>query len=361
MSWTIRTATPADHSPIAAVVNSWWGGREMSGLVQPLFLENFSSTSLVAERNGGELMGFLIGFGSFDDPAVAYVHFVGVAPTARGCGLGRELYDRFTDLVAPMGVRRVRCVTSVVNKASVSFHQSIGFAVTGRKEDPGVDGGLYVQLERAVEPYAGVISAGADWPPHPALTGASIELRSTTRDDAYGLQAALDDEVVWRHLTAQRPRTTAEMADIIDSYRESMYPWTVALRRPVKGIEAGTIVGWTSYLEVSQRDARLEIGATAYTPMAWASVVNPEAKLLLLGHAFDDLGFTRVQFKTDIKNHRSQDAIVRLGAHREGILRRYQRRVDQTVRHTVLYSITAEEWPEVRARLEARIAGIDSD
>jgi RimJ/RimL family protein N-acetyltransferase len=106
---------------------------------------------------------------------------------------------------------------------------------------------------------------------------------------------------------------------------------------------------------VSPRDARLEIGFTMYSPAVWGTVVNPQTKLLLLGHAFDDLGAGRVQLKTDIRNVRSQQAIARLGATYEGVLRRYQRRADGTVRDTVLFSIIAEEWPSVRSRLEARL------
>jgi RimJ/RimL family protein N-acetyltransferase len=111
----------------------------------------------------------------------------------------------------------------------------------------------------------------------------------------------------------------------------------------------------SSYLEVSPADARLEIGFTAFTPDVWGTAVNPECKLLLLGHAFEDLRCGRVQLKTDIRNVRSQRAIDRLGARHEGVLRRYQRRADGTVRDTVLFSIVAEEWPAVRDGLRARL------
>jgi predicted GNAT superfamily acetyltransferase len=97
---TMRAARPEDHARIAAVVDEWWDGRAMAGLLQPLFLENFSSTSLVAEDDRGDLVGFLVGFVSQDDARVAYVHFAGVAPGSRGAGLGRQLYSRFDELVA---------------------------------------------------------------------------------------------------------------------------------------------------------------------------------------------------------------------------------------------------------------------
>lgn len=127
---TLRTATPADHARILDVMPAWWGGRDLRALVPSLFLEHFAGTSLVAEADG-ELAGFLIGFVSQDRPDEAYVHMIGVDPARRGDGLGRRLHDEFADLVRERGVRRIRCVTSTVNTASVAFHTSIGFVVTG--------------------------------------------------------------------------------------------------------------------------------------------------------------------------------------------------------------------------------------
>jgi RimJ/RimL family protein N-acetyltransferase len=129
---------------------------------------------------------------------------------------------------------------------------------------------------------------------------------------------------------------------------------------PLAGLAAGSVAGTSSYLDVSVPDARLEIGSTAYDRRVWGTIVNPEAKLLLLAHAFDVLGTGRVQLKTDVRNHRSQQAIARLGARYEATLRRYQRREDGTVRDTVLFSILAEEWPAVRDGLEARLAHLSA-
>ena len=125
--------------------------------------------------------------------------------------------------------------------------------------------------------------------------------------------------------------------------------------RPLGEAPGGAVVGTTSYFDLSLHDARIEIGNTVYSPSVWATQVNPEAKLLLLSWAFDH-GFGRVQLKTDIRNHRSQRAIAGIGATYEGILRRYQRRDDGTVRDTVMFSVTAEEWPAVRQRLQERLA-----
>ena len=199
------------------------------------------------------------------------------------------------------------------------------------------------------------------WPPiaHRELGGDAVVLRPYVDEDAAELFAALDDDRVWAHV-AGRPGTPEALA-VGMATRTAMddpvgrFPWVVRLRRPLAGLAAGSVVGTSSYLEVSPRDARLEIGFTMYSPAVWGTVVNPQTKLLLLGHAFDDLGAGRVQLKTDIRNVRSQQAITRLGATYEGVLRRYQRRADGTVRDTVLFSIIAEEWPSVRSRLEARL------
>jgi len=120
-------------------------------------------------------------------------------------------------------------------------------------------------------------------------------------------------------------------------------------------LRAGSIVGTTSFLDVSVPDARVEIGSTMYARHEWGSDLNPVCKLLLMSHAFDVLGMGRVQLKTDVRNMRSRAAIEKIGATREGVLRRYQRRADATVRDTVMYSVVAEEWPVVRDKLSARL------
>lgn len=118
----------------------------------------------------------------------------------------------------------------------------------------------------------------------------------------------------------------------------------------------GTIVGTSSLGDVDVVNEEVHLGWTGYAPRTWGSAVNPATKLLLLGHAFDDCGFGRVRIQTDLRNDRSQAAIAKLGATREGVLRRHLRRADGTFRDTVLFSIIADEWPDARARLEARLA-----
>ncbi|TEX52001.1 MAG: hypothetical protein B7C55_02735 [Actinomycetales bacterium mxb001] len=193
-----------------------------------------------------------------------------------------------------------------------------------------------------------------EWPPPHELRGEHITLTQFVAADAPELFAALDHDPCWAHV-AGRPANpqvyAATMSELPDRGR---WPWVIRTRRPLGQAPAGAVVGTSSYFELSLHDARLEIGHTIYSPAVWATEVNPEAKLLLLGWAFDH-GFGRVQLKTDIRNHRSQRAIAGLGAAYEGVLRRYQRRDDGTVRDSVLFSVTAEDWPDVRVRLQERV------
>jgi RimJ/RimL family protein N-acetyltransferase len=129
-------------------------------------------------------------------------------------------------------------------------------------------------------------------------------------------------------------------------------PWVVRLQG---GPDHGTVVGATKLADFDLVNESTHIGWTAYDPRVWGTAVNPEAKLLLLGLAFD-LGFGRVKIQADARNARSRAAIAKLGAQFEGISRRDRRRADGTFRDTAVYSVIIDEWPAVRAGLEARLA-----
>jgi len=121
---------------------------------------------------------------------------------------------------------------------------------------------------------------------------------------------------------------------------------------------AGTLVGTSSLLEADPANESIHLGATLYGRRWWGTAVNPEAKLLLLTHCFDDCGYGRVKIQTDALNLRSQAAIAKLGARREGVLRRHMRREDGSFRDTVVFSILADEWPAVRVGLHRRLAAM---
>ncbi len=190
------------------------------------------------------------------------------------------------------------------------------------------------------------------------LEGRFVRLEAARPDHAEGLFAALDDERVWAKGygggAAGRPRNVAEMAALLDAAvaaadRGERQAYVVRLQH------AGTVVGTSSLGHGDLANERVHLGWTAYGPRWWGSFVNAESKLLLLGHAFDDCGFGRVKLQTDVLNDRSQAAIERLGATREGVLRRHIRRADGTFRDTVVFSILKDEWPAVRERLLERL------
>jgi len=142
----IRHAEPSDYSPLIAVVDDWWGGREMTDMLPRLFFVHFRPTSFVAEHRG-QIVGFVIGFVSQTFPDEAYIHFIGVHPECRKSGLGASLYERFFAAAAMLGCRKVRCVTSPINKGSVAFHRRMGFFAQ--------DGGTTIDGMPVVEGYDG--------------------------------------------------------------------------------------------------------------------------------------------------------------------------------------------------------------
>ena len=118
---------------------------------------------------------------------------------------------------------------------------------------------------------------------------------------------------------------------------------------------AGTLVGTSSLAEASVVDEHIHLGSTLYGRRWWGTQVNPETKLLLLTHCFEDCGYGRVKIQTDALNTRSQAAIARLGAQREGVIRRDRKREDGTFRDSVVFSILSDEWAGVKAELQARL------
>jgi RimJ/RimL family protein N-acetyltransferase len=204
-----------------------------------------------------------------------------------------------------------------------------------------------------------------------ALVGSVVRLDALTLDDAPGLFAALDDERVWAAQygggPAGRPVDVPAMRSWLaasvaareggPAARGTAYrvAYTVRLVADSDLGSAGTVVGTTSLGDVDLVNERAHLGWTAYGPRWWATAVNPECKLLLLTHAFDDCGLGRVKIQTDAVNERSQAAIAKLGATREGVLRRHKKRGDGTFRDTVVFSVVREEWPAVREGLLRRL------
>jgi RimJ/RimL family protein N-acetyltransferase len=187
------------------------------------------------------------------------------------------------------------------------------------------------------------------------LLGQTVRLDPATEADAAGLFTALDHAEVWAAGYAGGPAARPDqpagwVRRIVDAERDSRVMYVVRLMD-------GRIVGTSSLGDIDLQNERVHLGWTAYSPDVWSTSVNPECKLLMMGHAFDDCGFGRVKIQTDLINLRSQAAIAKLGAVREGVLRRHMKRADGSWRDTVVFAVTIDEWPQVRAGLEQRVKG----
>jgi RimJ/RimL family protein N-acetyltransferase len=185
------------------------------------------------------------------------------------------------------------------------------------------------------------------------LSGKHIRLEPMHPSHAQALLEAGRDEAIWtwmpaRSLTAETMDRWLQNAMEAESQGRE-YPFVVVR------LEDNRVIGSTRYLDVQEDDRTVEIGWTWYSPDAWGGVVNPEAKYLLMRHAFDGWRAIRVALKTDINNLRSQAAIKKLGARYEGTLRNQRIRPDGSYRDTVIFSVIESEWPQVKARLEERL------
>ena len=193
------------------------------------------------------------------------------------------------------------------------------------------------------------------------LVGRFVRLDPVQPEDTGGLHAVLTDPTVYTQGYIMRPppvdldETRVRVAKEVAAREAGRTAYTVRLVGHGPLGDSGTVVGTSSLGDVDLVNERVHLGWTVYGSRWWGTQVNPEAKLLLLGHAFD-CGFGRVKIQTDAVNQRSQAAIARLGATREGVLRRHTRRADGTFRDTVVFSILRDEWPMVRTRLEARLS-----
>jgi RimJ/RimL family protein N-acetyltransferase/nitroimidazol reductase NimA-like FMN-containing flavoprotein (pyridoxamine 5'-phosphate oxidase superfamily) len=213
------------------------------------------------------------------------------------------------------------------------------------------------------EPDAGVGAAPPEYlsasrsPWHTAapLRGRHVHLEQLEPSHADQLLVALGDDEVWRYLTAPRPAGRVDIAAHIATALRAQWlgervPWVQ--RDPA----TGALMGMTMYHDVDEPGRSLAIGHTILGRPWWRTAVNTESKLLLLERAFDVLGAERVLWYTDIRNERSQRAIARLGASRDGILRRHRKRPDGTWRDSVLFAMTADDWPDAATRLRDRLA-----
>jgi RimJ/RimL family protein N-acetyltransferase len=201
----------------------------------------------------------------------------------------------------------------------------------------------------------GAVTATA--PSGEPLVGRVVRLDRMTLDDVPGLHRVFSnpDNYADGYAMSTPNRTFAETEETVRgrmAKSEGHVAYTARL------ISDGTVVGTSAIGDVDVEHERAHIGWTMWDRPWWGTAVNPEAKLLMLAHCFEDCGTGRVKIQTDAVNHHSQAAIAKLGATREGVLRRHVRRADGSWRDTVVFSILVDEWPAVRAGLERRLQNL---
>ena len=186
------------------------------------------------------------------------------------------------------------------------------------------------------------------------LIGRYVRLEPLEERHREPLRTAADDERIWEHtVSVARGQGFDEWFSNALTLRDRGHEIPFAVRL----VSSGRVVGSTRFLDPVPRHKRVEIGATWYCPDVWGTGVNTECKLLLLRHAFDVADANRVELRTDVQNQRSQAAIAKLGAVREGVLRAHMVVRNGRIRDSVLYSITRAEWPAVKTTLEGRMGG----
>jgi RimJ/RimL family protein N-acetyltransferase len=187
----------------------------------------------------------------------------------------------------------------------------------------------------------------------PVLEGRVVRLEPLAPEHEEGLWQASRDPETWRWLSVLQPETREEWRAWMESPLAAAEAGTEV---PLVTIREGEVVGSTRFLALRPEHRSVEIGWTWLHPSAWGTGANAEAKLLQLRHAFEAWGCCRVEFKTDARNERARRALEAIGATFEGIHRKHLLVRGGESRDSAWYSVTDDEWPEVEARLEARLA-----
>lgn len=187
------------------------------------------------------------------------------------------------------------------------------------------------------------------------LTGKVVRLEPLSETHTPDLAKVGLDEKIWHYMRYGNVETIEQLLawvrELLDLQATgSDLPFAVIY------LASGHAIGSTRYLEIDHYNRSLEIGGTWYGLDYQGTLVNTECKYLLLKHAFESLDCVRVWFKTDQRNIRSQRAIERLGAVKEGVLRNHMILLDGYIRNSVMYSILPQEWPDVKQKLEARLS-----
>lgn len=188
------------------------------------------------------------------------------------------------------------------------------------------------------------------------LEGRFARLEPLDERHVPGLAAIGVDESIWRHMPYGEIRGEGDLRHWVEGILALAAQGT-DIPFAVIHMASGRVAGATRYMELRHAHRGVEIGGTWYGAEFRRTAVNTECKYLLLKYAFEEMGCIRVQFKTDLRNERSQQAIERIGAVKEGILRNHMILPDGTLRHSVYYSVLDSEWPSIKARLKHKLSG----
>jgi RimJ/RimL family protein N-acetyltransferase len=186
------------------------------------------------------------------------------------------------------------------------------------------------------------------------LTGRVVRLEPLSHMHSPDLYHSGMDESIWLYMRYGQIKTNQDMAGWVDGLLQALAVGT-DLPFAVIHLESNCAIGSTRYLDIQPHNRSLEIGGTWYAVPFQRTAVNTECKYMLLRHAFEELACVRVQFKTDVRNQRSQKALERIGARREGVLRNHMILPDGILRSSVYYSILDSEWEEVKRMLEDKL------
>lgn len=273
-------------------------------------------------------------------------------PSLWGQGLGTEaLRLLVAHLLADRGLHRIRLHVAATNDRAIAAYKKAGFELEGIERD-GVRGADGIFHDMAVMGLVRGRERPAFDPAPVTLVGRHVRLEPLRLEHAAALCEAGDEDDIWRWV-AGRPEGVPGYASYIRAALDAQVtgqqvPFVV--KRP-----DGEVIGSTRYAHIERAGRTIEIGYTFYGKGARRTAVNTEAKYLLLDHAFG-LGAIRVWLQTDLRNERSQNAIARIGAKREGELRSERLRPDGTHRTSVIFSVIEPEWPATRAHLERLLA-----
>jgi RimJ/RimL family protein N-acetyltransferase len=274
-------------------------------------------------------------------------------PDLWGKHLGRDALETLVRyLFDELGLHRIGLSVVAFNDRAIAMYKTVGFEVEGVERDGIGTGDAFID-----DVKMGIVN-GRPRPafdPRPVtLDGRHVRLLPLRMEHAQALLEAADEDDIWRWMV---PRPQG-----LEGY-ERYIRW--ALDQQILGAQLpfavirrsdGVLVGTTRYAHIDPPNRTLEIGYTLYGRGARRTPVNTECKLLLLRHAFETLGANRVWLQTDKRNERSQNAIARLGALREGELRNERVLADGHLRTSVIFAITKEDWPSVRERLLGYLA-----